>query len=444
MRALMRSLAPTGFEDVAALVALYRPGPMAANMHNDYADRKNGRKPVEYLHPDAEAILGDTYGPDDLPGVDDAGRPEVRRLLAGRGRQPPQGVRQEGPGADQARSGRSSWRGARPPGTAQSSAPHCSTSSSRSPTTRSTRATATATGCVAYQTAYLKANYPVEYFAALLTSVKTNLDKAAVYLNECRQMGIEVLVPDVNGSMSDFVAVAGDGSDGVGGNGSIPFGLSAVRNVGEGLVGLIVERARGQRAVRRLLRLLRAGRPRGAQQADDRVADQGRRLRLAGPSPPGPAHGVRADHRHHRRPAPQGGRGRMSTVLDEVGDASARRPPRRRPGGPSRAVEFEKKERLGFEKEMLGLYVSDHPLMGAEASLRRRTECTIAELEGVEDGNMRVVGGRGHRPAAQVDEEGRPHGRLHPRGPAGVDRGHGLPEDDAASATSWPTTPSSS
>ena len=68
MRALMRSLAPDCFEDVAALVALYRPGPMAANMHNDYADRKNGRKPITYLHPDAEEMLGDTYGPDDLPG----------------------------------------------------------------------------------------------------------------------------------------------------------------------------------------------------------------------------------------------------------------------------------------------------------------------------------------------------------------------------------------
>src|SRR3954451_25355912 len=96
-------------------------------------------------------------------------------------------------------------------------------------------------GLVAYQTAYLKANFPVEYFAALLTSVKTNLDKAAVYLNECRQMRVAVLVPDVNVSMSDFTAVDGDGSDGIGGNGSIPFGLSAVRKVGEGRVSLIVE-----------------------------------------------------------------------------------------------------------------------------------------------------------------------------------------------------------
>src|SRR6185503_195909 len=62
MRALIRSLAPTQFEDICALVALYRPGPMAANMHNDFADRKNGRKPVEYFHEDAEEVLGDTYG----------------------------------------------------------------------------------------------------------------------------------------------------------------------------------------------------------------------------------------------------------------------------------------------------------------------------------------------------------------------------------------------
>ena len=86
MRALIRSLAPTEFEDVAALVALYRPGPMAANMHNDYADRKNGRKPIEYLHPDAEEILGTTYGLMHLPGANDAVGAKVCWLLAGRRR----------------------------------------------------------------------------------------------------------------------------------------------------------------------------------------------------------------------------------------------------------------------------------------------------------------------------------------------------------------------
>src|SRR5690606_36022875 len=92
-------------------------------------------------------------------------------------------------------------------------------------------------GLIAYQTAYLKANHPVEYFAALLTPVTTNLDKAAGYLNECRQMGVTVLVPDVNVSESDFAAAPDP--DG-GPLGSIPFGLSAVRNVGEGLVAHIV------------------------------------------------------------------------------------------------------------------------------------------------------------------------------------------------------------
>ena len=122
MRALMRSLAPTSFEDVAALVALYRPGPMAANMHNDYADRKNGRKPVEYFHPDAEEVLADTYGLMIYQESVHAGGAEVRRLLAGRGRQPPQGLRQEEPRAhgEGAREVRRRLRA--PPATARRSA----------------------------------------------------------------------------------------------------------------------------------------------------------------------------------------------------------------------------------------------------------------------------------------------------------------------------------
>src|SRR5262245_26314313 len=93
-------------------------------------------------------------------------------------------------------------------------------------------------GLVAYQTAWLKAHYPVEYLAALLTSVKSDQDKAAVYLNECRSMGIEVRVPDINVSVSEFSAVPGGPDDP--GPGAIPFGLSAVRNVGEGVTELIL------------------------------------------------------------------------------------------------------------------------------------------------------------------------------------------------------------
>jgi DNA-directed DNA polymerase III PolC len=248
-------------------------------------------------------------------------------------------------------------------------------------------------GFVAYQTAYLKANYPVEYFAALLTSVKTNLDKAAVYLNECRQMGIAVLVPDVNVSMSDFVAVAGDGSDGVGGNGSIPFGLSAVRNVGEGLVAQIVSEreANGPFAdfydfcdrvdlsvlnKRTIESLIKAG-------GFDSLGHPRQGLLLA--------YEEILDTTVARRRKEAEGQFDLFSMMGEESSAesSAGQETRRT----IETVEFDKKVRLSFEKEMLGLYVSDHPLMGAEASLRRRTECSIAELEGVEDGTVRVVGG---------------------------------------------------
>ena len=160
-----------------------------------------------------------------------------------------------------------------------------STSSSRSPTTRSPSRHAYGYGYIAYQTAYLKANYPAEYFAALLTSVKANLDKAAIYLAECRTMGIEVLVPDVNRSVSDFTPVVEVDADAGTERRSIVFGLSAVRNVGSGLVGLLHRRAGGQRPLRRLLRLRRAGRLPGAEQEDDRVADQGRRASTASATP---------------------------------------------------------------------------------------------------------------------------------------------------------------
>ena len=118
MRALLRSLAPTSFDDVSAVLALYRPGPMSVNMHYDYADRKNGRKPVEYFHPDAEELLERHVRPDDLPGERDARRAEVRRVLARRGRQPAQGDGQEvarghGQGAQQLR-GRLRAHGLRP------------------------------------------------------------------------------------------------------------------------------------------------------------------------------------------------------------------------------------------------------------------------------------------------------------------------------------------
>jgi len=385
MRALMRSLAPTSFEDVAALVALYRPGPMAANMHTDYADRKNGRKPVEYLHDDAREVLGDTYGlmiyqesvmriAQKFAGYSLADADNLRKAC---GKKIREMIRKEREkfvaGCDQTGYGvelGNAWFDIIEPFADYAFA----------------KAHAYGYGYIAYQTAYLKANYPVEYMACLLTSVKTNLDKAAIYLNECRVMGVPVLVPDVNKSESDFVAAF----DPETGKGSIPFGLSAVRNVGEGLVHPIV-REREQNGPftdfydfcervdsnvlnkRAVESLVKAG-------AFDSLGHPRQGL-LA-------VHEAIIDRTMARRRKEAEGQFELFAAADTAGadgfdDSRIDIPD----------LEFEKRQRLAFEKEMLGLYVSDHPLMGAEASLRRRTECQLTELEEAADGAIRVVGG---------------------------------------------------
>jgi DNA polymerase-3 subunit alpha len=385
MRALMRSLAPTSFEDVAALVALYRPGPMAANMHNDYADRKNGRKPIDYLHDDLAELLGDTYGlmiyqesvmrvAQKFAGYSLADADNLRKACGKKVRELIQKEREKFvDGCDTAGYGREI-------GSALFDViePFADYAFNKSHSY--------GYGLIAYQTAYLKAHYPVEYIAALLTSVKSNLDKAAVYLNECRQMGIEVLVPDVNISVSDFIAF--DKPDGTR---AIAFGMSAVRNVGEGLVGLMLAERdengpfedffdfcdRVDVSVlnkRTLESLIKAGgfdsmgySRKGLLGYFDRIID---------------------DTVARRRKEAEG-QFDLFSMADDDDDGTM--------VAGTRIVipeeDFDKRQRLAFEKEMLGLYVSDHPLMGAEASLRRRTESTIAELEGVEDGTMRTTGG---------------------------------------------------
>src|SRR6185437_7191952 len=227
--------APTSFDDVAALVALYRPGPMAANMHNDYADRKNGRKPITYAHPDLEAILGDTqglmiyqesmmrvaqkfagYSLEEADNLRKACGKKIRALLAAEREKFVAGCVTEEYGQEL--------------GTALFDViePFADYAFNKSHSY--------GYGLVAYQTAWLKAHHPVEYMAALLTSVKDNKDKTAVYLAECRAMGIDVLVPDVNRSVAEFAPDRMAAED----HRAIVFGLAAVRNVGEGLVERIV------------------------------------------------------------------------------------------------------------------------------------------------------------------------------------------------------------
>ena len=424
MRVLMRSLAPTSFEDVAALVALYRPGPMSANMHNDYADRKNGRKPIDYLHDDLAELLGDTYGlmiyqesvmrmAQKFAGYSLADADNLRKACGKKNRALIAKEREKFVAGCEATGYGASI------GTALFDIiePFADYAFNKSHSY--------GYGYIAYQTAYLKAHYPVEYIAALLTSVKTNLDKAAIYLNECRQMGIEVLVPDVNVSESDFAGV--DGPDGAR---AIAFGMSAVRNVGEGLVALILAEREangpfldfydfcdrvdtGVLNKRTIESLIKAG-----------------GFDALGLQPQGPAGLLRQDHRRDRRPPPQGGRGPVRPVLH-----GRRGPGRRGRVGhplrhPRRGLRQAPAPRLREgDARALRLRPPAHGGRGVAAAPHRVHHRRSRGRRGV-----RRAPGRwpGHRPAAQVDQEGRPHGRLRPRGPPDLGRDHGVPEDDAA------------
>ena len=394
MRQLLRRMAPSSFEDVSAVLALYRPGPMSVNMHNDYADRKNGRQDVAFFHPDAQPVLDDTFGlmiyqesvmrvAQKFAGYSLAQADNLRKACGKKQRELMEAERSKfEDGCDTTGYGRE--LGSQLFDTIEKFADYAFNKSHTF-----------GYGLVTYQTAYLKAHYPVEYLACLLTSVKDKLEKAAVYLADCRAAGIRVLTPDINRSETDFATLQpnelpDDIELPVGSPGAITFGLSAVRNVGEGLVRqLVAERHENgpynsfhefaDRAPEQVLNkravesLIKAG-------AFDLCGHS--RLGLLSVYEEIIDRAVRA-----RREREQG-------IMTLFGDAPADDDA---DAFDDRVVipadEWDKSTLLRNEKEMLGLYVSDHPLFGLEAALRRRTEHAVADLADLDDGSSVVVGG---------------------------------------------------
>ncbi len=233
MRDLLRRMQPTEFNDIVAVLALYRPGPMGMNAHNDYADRKNGRQAIKPIHPELEEplkdILSETYGlivyQEQIMFIAQKvasysmGKADALRKAMGKKKIEVLEAEYKGFHEGMTANGFSEravkalW---------DTILPFAGYAFNKSH--------AAGYGLVSYWTAYLKANYPAEYMAGLLTSVGDDKDKAAVYLADCRRLGITVLPPDVNESVQNFASVGND----------IRFGLGAIRNVGANVVSSLV------------------------------------------------------------------------------------------------------------------------------------------------------------------------------------------------------------
>jgi DNA polymerase-3 subunit alpha len=365
-RTLLRQMKPDNFEDISALGALYRPGPMGVNSHTNYALRKNGQQDITPIHPELEEplreILEPTYGlivyqeqvqraAQILAGYT-LGQADLLRRAMGKKKKEildkefkpfHAGCKERGY-SDKAI--QAVWDVLVPfAGYAFN------------------KAHSAAYGLVSYWTAYLKANYPAEYMAAVLTSVGDDKDKSALYLSESRRMGVKVLPPDVNASVATFTAVGAD----------VRFGLAAIRNVGTNVVDAIVATRKSKGEFTSFADFLRKV---PAVVCNKRVIES---LVKAGAfdSFGHPRKGLVLIHEQA-----------VDSVIDikrneAIGQDSLF-------GGDEQAeaafevaipdTEWDKKTRLNFEREMLGLYVSDHPLLGIEHIIANGTDISVAEL----------------------------------------------------------------
>ena len=382
MRALLRSMSPDSFQDISAVIALYRPGPMGENAHNNYADRKNSRKPVEAIHPELvdalSEILGDTYGlivyqeqvmaiAQKVAGFS-LGRADLLRKAMGKKDKNildkeyvpfEEGMRKNGysttaikrlwdvliPFSDYAFN----------------------------------RAHSAGYGVVSYWTGYLKANFPTEYMAALLTSVRDDKDKSALYLSECRRMGIKVLEPDINESDAEYTPRGND----------IRFGLAAIRNVGEGVVNSIKTARESKGRFTSFGDFLAKV---DAQVCNKKTIESLIKAGAFG-SMGATRKGLMAVYLEAIDSVIEAKRAEAIGQFDLFGGENISHVESldlEIPKG-----EWDKSMLLSYEREMLGLYVSDHPLLGVEHILRSSTDMTISELvdEGAQSESIVTIGG---------------------------------------------------
>src|SRR6266571_2244335 len=388
VRRILRQLRPDRFEDIVAVIALYRPGPM--EQIPTYIRGKQDRGSIRHLHPLMEEITADTYGvmvyqeqiitllqrvAGYSPGEADIVRKAIgKKIDALMKKEEPRflaGCKQRGLTDDQAKE---LWRLIQPFAGYSFN-----------------RAHAAGYGLVTWQTAYLRAHYPVEYMAALLTSVKDDKDARPKYLGSCRRMGITVLPPDVNDSDSDFTpAPAAEGEAADGQPLAIRYGLSAVRNVGEQVVeGIIAARhAKG-----RFTDFFDFAEKVEASVLNKRVVEsliKAGAFDSFGHSRKGllEIHDKHIDDVLARKRAEAAGQFSLFGGLGEDTSSSVAHPLPAIGG-----EDWDKPQRLAFEKEMLGQYVSDHPLLGLEHVLEREADTSLSSLADRSDRAMVTVAG---------------------------------------------------
>lgn len=385
MRSLLKLMKPDNFEDISAVLALYRPGPMGANAHTDYALRKNKIQDVIPIHPELEEplkeILGGTFGlivyqeqvmavAQKLAGYS-LGQADILRRAMGKKKKSEldkqfagfsQGMQDNGYSMEAVKT---LWDILLPFSDYAFNKAHSA-----------------AYGVISYWTAYLKAHYAPEYMAALLTSVGDDKDKSAIYLNECRRMGITVLPPDVNESALNFTPVGND----------IRFGMGAIRNVGVNAVEAMVAARASEGAYtsfkdylmkvpavvcnkRTIESLIKAG-------AFDSLGHHRRALAMI--------HEEAIDSVITLKRNEAIGQFDLFAGFDEAeseASLSIEIPD---------LPEWEKKDKLAFERDMLGLYVSDHPLQGLEGVLSQHADQSITSIiaeDGPHDGAIITIAG---------------------------------------------------
>jgi DNA polymerase III subunit alpha len=396
MKDLIRRLQPDRFEDIVALVALFRPGPLQSGMVDDFMNRKHGRSdaPIDYLHPSLEPILKPTYGvilyqeqvmqiAQVLAGYTLGGADLLRKAM---GKKKPEEMAQQ----------RSVFvDGAVSRGVSPHSAAHIFDLMEKFAGYGFNKSHSAAYALLSYQTAYLKAHYPAQFMAAVLSADMDHTDKVVTLIKECSDMGLAVLSPDVNASRYEFTAC---------GEHSIRYGLGAVRGVGRGAVeGLIAEREThgAYQSLEDLCRRL------DLQKVNRRVLEALLRS--------GSLDGLNANRATlmDRLPAAmqlgdQNSRAHQAGQNDLFGLASEERAaqPQQRHAPP--LPEWSEAVRLAGERETLGLYLTGHPLTRFESALPRFISHRIGDLvsdrplAGFEPG--RFGGGKPVTVAGLIDE----------------------------------------